>query len=209
MGYTGSATIAELQKRAKFVRITNAGLSRKPCPRRADHARGAELSDALGDDSGRAPPGGDRDPRRGDCFGARRRAAGRHHRHALFQAAPLCRIEGPARRARTGVPRHPPHRASGRQAAGRRCSGLAEDEPALARALRRAARARAATRRRASCRELGTDSAWLSPRAFAAGDAKTNGRRCWSARRSTCASTLRGHRATRCSEHSRTPSRRR
>ena len=27
MGYTGSATIAELQKRAKFVRITNAGLS--------------------------------------------------------------------------------------------------------------------------------------------------------------------------------------
>jgi IMP dehydrogenase len=27
MGYTGSATIADLQKRAKFVRITNAGLS--------------------------------------------------------------------------------------------------------------------------------------------------------------------------------------
>ncbi|HSM53595.1 MAG TPA: IMP dehydrogenase, partial [Erythrobacter sp.] len=27
MGYTGSATIAELQKRAQFVRITNAGLS--------------------------------------------------------------------------------------------------------------------------------------------------------------------------------------
>ena len=27
MGYTGAATIAELQKRAKFVRITNAGLS--------------------------------------------------------------------------------------------------------------------------------------------------------------------------------------
>jgi IMP dehydrogenase len=27
MGYTGSTTIAELQKRAKFVRITNAGLS--------------------------------------------------------------------------------------------------------------------------------------------------------------------------------------
>ena len=32
MGYTGSTTIAELQKRARFVRITNAGLSRKPCP---------------------------------------------------------------------------------------------------------------------------------------------------------------------------------
>jgi IMP dehydrogenase len=27
MGYTGSTTIAELQRRAKFVRITNAGLS--------------------------------------------------------------------------------------------------------------------------------------------------------------------------------------
>ena len=27
MGYTGSATIPELRKRAKFVRITNAGLS--------------------------------------------------------------------------------------------------------------------------------------------------------------------------------------
>jgi IMP dehydrogenase len=26
MGYTGAATIAELQKRAKFLRITNAGL---------------------------------------------------------------------------------------------------------------------------------------------------------------------------------------
>jgi IMP dehydrogenase len=27
MGYTGSTTIAELQERARFVRITNAGLS--------------------------------------------------------------------------------------------------------------------------------------------------------------------------------------
>ena len=27
MGYTGSTTISELQKRAKFIRITNAGLS--------------------------------------------------------------------------------------------------------------------------------------------------------------------------------------
>ena len=26
MGYTGSATIPELQKRAQFIRITNAGL---------------------------------------------------------------------------------------------------------------------------------------------------------------------------------------
>jgi IMP dehydrogenase len=50
MGYTGSTTIAELQQRAKFVRITNAGL-RKPRPRRRDHARGAQLSDALGHDA--------------------------------------------------------------------------------------------------------------------------------------------------------------
>ncbi len=27
MGYTGSATIADLQKRAQFIQITNAGLS--------------------------------------------------------------------------------------------------------------------------------------------------------------------------------------
>ena len=54
MGYTGSTTIAELQKRARFVRITNAGLSRKPCPRRRDHPRGAQLSDALGHDPRRA-----------------------------------------------------------------------------------------------------------------------------------------------------------
>jgi IMP dehydrogenase len=27
MGYTGSRTIAELQERARFIRITNAGLS--------------------------------------------------------------------------------------------------------------------------------------------------------------------------------------
>jgi len=27
MGYTGSTTISELQQRARFVRITNAGLS--------------------------------------------------------------------------------------------------------------------------------------------------------------------------------------
>jgi IMP dehydrogenase len=27
MGYTGSATIPDLQKRAKFIRITNAGLN--------------------------------------------------------------------------------------------------------------------------------------------------------------------------------------
>ena len=40
-----------LQERARFVQITDAGLQRKPCPRRRDHARGAELSDALSHDA--------------------------------------------------------------------------------------------------------------------------------------------------------------
>ena len=44
MGYTGSATIADLRARTQFRRITGAGLPRKPRPRRGDHPRGAELS---------------------------------------------------------------------------------------------------------------------------------------------------------------------
>ena len=31
MGYVGAPTINEMQKRAKFVRITNAGLKEKSC----------------------------------------------------------------------------------------------------------------------------------------------------------------------------------
>ena len=120
MGYTGSTTIAELQKRARFVRITNAGLERKPCPRRRDHPRGAQLSDALGHDPRGAGPGGDRDPRPGDRLGARRRAARRRHRQALFQDPPLCRVEGPPRGARTGLPRDPPIGRARRPAAARR-----------------------------------------------------------------------------------------
>ena len=77
MGYTGSATIAELQKRARFIRITNAGLSESHVHDVDDHPRSAELSDALADDSRRAGSGGDRDSRRGDRFGPRRRPAGR------------------------------------------------------------------------------------------------------------------------------------
>ena len=46
MGYTGAATLAELRERAEFVRITNAGLARKPRSRRDDHPRSPQLSDA-------------------------------------------------------------------------------------------------------------------------------------------------------------------
>ena len=49
MGYTGSTTIADLQKRAKFVRITNAGLSESHVHDVAI-TRGSELSDPLSDD---------------------------------------------------------------------------------------------------------------------------------------------------------------
>ena len=43
MGYTGNRTIAEMQKNCAFVRITGAGLARKPRPRHRDHPRSAEL----------------------------------------------------------------------------------------------------------------------------------------------------------------------
>ena len=53
------------------------------------------------------------------AVGARRRAAGRRHRPALFQDAPLCRVEGPPRGARAGLPRDPPvGRAAGERARG-------------------------------------------------------------------------------------------
>ncbi len=43
MGYTGNGTIPDMQTKCRFVRITNAGPSGKPRPRRADHPRSAEL----------------------------------------------------------------------------------------------------------------------------------------------------------------------
>ena len=47
MGYTGAATIAELQQKARVRPHHQCRPARKPCPRRDDHPRGAELSVAL------------------------------------------------------------------------------------------------------------------------------------------------------------------
>jgi IMP dehydrogenase len=46
MGYSGSATIPELQQRAKLIRITPAGM-REPYARRHDHPGDAELPNRL------------------------------------------------------------------------------------------------------------------------------------------------------------------
>jgi IMP dehydrogenase len=78
---------------------------REPRARRDDHARGAELSKPLADDSGCSPPGGDRNPRRGDCLGARGRPACGHDRHPLFQDQALCRFRRPPGRTRARVSR--------------------------------------------------------------------------------------------------------
>ncbi len=45
MGYTGSKTIGDFQKNARFIKMTRRELARKPCARRDDHARSPELSD--------------------------------------------------------------------------------------------------------------------------------------------------------------------
>ena len=63
MGYTGSTTIAELAAARALRPDHQCGPQRKPCPRRRHHARGAQLSDAVGHDPLGARPGGDRDPR--------------------------------------------------------------------------------------------------------------------------------------------------
>jgi len=44
MGYVGAHDIAELHQKAEFVRISNAGLREKPCPRRHHHPGKPELS---------------------------------------------------------------------------------------------------------------------------------------------------------------------
>ena len=54
--------------------------------------------------------GGDRAARRDHRRRARERRRGRHADRPLFQDAPLCRLEGPARGPRAGLPRHPPRR---------------------------------------------------------------------------------------------------
>ena len=43
MGYCGAANLTELQERSKFIRISSAGLARKPRARRDHHARSSEL----------------------------------------------------------------------------------------------------------------------------------------------------------------------
>ena len=45
MGYVGAQTIESFQEKAQFVRISSAGLPRKPRPRRRDHPREPELPD--------------------------------------------------------------------------------------------------------------------------------------------------------------------
>ena len=71
MGYTGSRTLPELQKRAKVRSDHQCRPVRKPRPRRRDHARSAQLSDALADDASRTTPGGDRSAGRGHRLRAR------------------------------------------------------------------------------------------------------------------------------------------
>ena len=48
MGYVGAETIPEFQQKARFMRITSAGLAGKPRPRRGDHPREPELSPVGG-----------------------------------------------------------------------------------------------------------------------------------------------------------------
>ena len=43
MGYTGCATLAEMQRNCQFARVSAAGPAREPHPRRRDHARAAQL----------------------------------------------------------------------------------------------------------------------------------------------------------------------
>ena len=45
MGYVGAKDLAEFHEKAQFVRISGAGLARKPRARRDDHAREPELSE--------------------------------------------------------------------------------------------------------------------------------------------------------------------
>ena len=83
MGYTGCATIGELQTNARFRRVTGAGLAREPRPRRRDHPRGAQL-----------PPG--------DLSTGHERSR-RHLRRLRHAARRPCRDAPPCRAAGAGV----------------------------------------------------------------------------------------------------------
>ena len=157
-----------------------------PSPARRPTIRRARRDDARG-----ARPGRDRAARRDHRLGARRRAAGRHDRRALFQDPPLCRIEGPPRGPRARLPRDPP--GGERPAIGpRRDARPGRRRCRAAAAVRRLAARPGADRgrrgRRRSRRRAGLAAAELR----SAGRRRTNGRPCSSARRSTCASTSRG-----------------
>ena len=57
MGYVGAKNLDEFHDKAEFVRISGAGLARKPRARRHHHAREPELSQPkLGADDGGAAP---------------------------------------------------------------------------------------------------------------------------------------------------------
>ena len=192
MGYTGSPTHrracrsargssgSPMRASAKATSTTSRSPAKRPIIRRARPMTPAARR-----------PGGDRDSRRGHRLGARRRPAGGHARHPLFQDPPLCRVEGPARGARAGVPRHPRvgraarQRARGDPRAGRGRTGVV-------RLFGRAARPGADRRRARAGAQPRLVPDWLEPRTVAAGRRRTNGRRCSNARRSTCGSTPRG-----------------
>ncbi len=55
MGYVGAETIPVFQKKAQFMRITNAALAREPRARRGDHAREPELPPDGGVEAARLP----------------------------------------------------------------------------------------------------------------------------------------------------------
>ena len=98
----------------------------------------------------RAAAGGDRDSRRGDRLGARRRSAGRHDRHALFQAAALCRLEATAGRCASWCSARSGGRPSDRRAAAPRFSAWPRTSRSLLDLFGAAARAGAAGRWRSS-----------------------------------------------------------
>ena len=148
MGYTGSATIAELQKRAQVRADHQCRPVRKPRPRRGDHARGAQLSDALSHDARRAAAGGDRNPRRSDRLGRAttgRRPTRSSRAISSSGAMPGRRIAGRCASSCSGRSGDRAERPESGRAA---VLGLAEDEPELMRSVRRAARARTGRDRR-------------------------------------------------------------
>ena len=145
--------------------------------------------DAFCHDARRARAGGDRAARRDHRRRARRRRGGGHADRALFQDAPLCRIEGSPRGARAGLCRDP---ARGR-AAGERPRGdarrSATDDPALAAAFDGSPHAPAPIVAGEPVAAAGRRAGLAGGGAGRVARRRTSCRRCSTARRSTCAST--------------------